>query len=66
MKTLNIRGWGWGWGERAASPWPTWVSGLVGHFVQTWPDGELLSHSAVLTVATGVDVEIIITCFGTV
>ncbi len=25
-----------------------WVSGLVGHFVQTWPDSELLSHSAVL------------------
>ncbi len=27
---------------------PPWVSGLVGHFVQTWPDRELLSHSAVL------------------
>ncbi len=25
-----------------------WVSGLVGHFVQTWPDSKLLSHSAVL------------------
>ncbi len=25
-----------------------WVSGLVGHFIQTWPDSELLSHSAVL------------------
>ncbi len=25
-----------------------WVSGLVGHFVQTWSDSELLSHSAVL------------------
>ncbi len=33
---------------RAASTWRPWVSGLVGHFVQTWPDSELLSHSAVL------------------
>ncbi len=24
------------------------LSGLVGHFVQTWPDSELLSHSVVL------------------
>ncbi len=32
----------------AASTWRPWVSGLVGHFVQTWPDSELLSHSAVL------------------
>ncbi len=37
------------WGcMRAASTWRPWVSGLVGHFVQTWPDSELLSHSAVL------------------
>ena len=28
-----------------------WVSGLVGHFVQTWPDSELLSHSAVLRLS---------------
>ncbi len=28
--------------------WRPWVSGLVGHFVQTWPDSELLLHSAVL------------------
>ncbi len=33
---------------RAASTWRPWVSGLVGHFVQTWPDSELLSRSAVL------------------
>ncbi len=33
---------------RAAYTWRPWVSGLVGHFVQTWPDSELLSHSAVL------------------
>ncbi len=33
---------------RAASTWRPWVSGLVGHFVQTWPASELLSHSAVL------------------
>ncbi len=33
---------------RAASTWRPWVSGLVGHFVQTWTDSELLSHSAVL------------------
>ncbi len=33
---------------RAASTWRPWVSGLVGHFVQTWPDSELLSHRAVL------------------
>ncbi len=33
---------------RADSTWRPWVSGLVGHFVQTWPDSELLSHSAVL------------------
>ncbi len=32
----------------AASTWRPWVSGLVGHFVQTWPDSELLSHSAVV------------------
>ncbi len=33
---------------RAASMWRPWVSGLVGLFVQTWPDSELLSHSAEL------------------
>ncbi len=33
---------------RAASMWRPWVSGLVGHFVQIWPDSELLSHGAVL------------------
>ncbi len=27
---------------RATSTWRPWVSGLVGHFVQTWPDSELL------------------------
>ncbi len=30
--------------EKAAPPWPTLVSGLVGHFVQTWPDSEC-SHT---------------------
>ncbi len=32
--------------ERAASDprGPPWVSGLVGHFVQTWPDSEC-SHT---------------------
>ncbi len=37
---------------RAASTWRPWVSGLVRHFVQTWPDSELLSHSAVLRLYT--------------
>ncbi len=36
-----------GWREQPPRG-PPWVSGLVAHFVQTWPDSELLSRSAVL------------------
>ncbi len=37
----------WGAWEQPPRGAP-WVSGLVRHFVQIWPDSELLSHSAVL------------------
>ncbi len=36
--------WRGGGVQRAVFPWRTLVSGLVGHFVQTWPDSEC-SHT---------------------
>ncbi len=37
----------WGAWEQPPRGAP-WISCLIGHFVQTWPDSELLSHRVVL------------------
>ncbi len=43
-----------------------WVSGLVGHFVQTWPDSEC-SHTVQCLDCSDLNYfVIVITCFGTV
>ncbi len=47
---------------RAASTWCPWVSGLIGHFVQTWLDSELLSHSAVLALYDPFGVDVPLNC----
>ncbi len=43
-----------------------WVSGLVAHFVQTWPDSEYSHTVQFLDCSYWIEVAIIITCFGTV
>ncbi len=43
-----------------------WVSGLVGHFVPTWPDSECSHTVQCSDCSNWIDVVIVITCFGTV